>query len=265
MNRLSSITLHTSGDGRVSRRMSWGCLSPVCWTGLIALCLCMTAPATAKEPYVISYSPGAIIHARARARLEDVYRRAGLPVKFVAMPHKRSLHSADEGLVDGETARIFGTDKKYPNLRRVNVKLLDFFGAAYVREESPLRTFHDELLDTNRVAAILGVLWSENMLHGRKAEMVSDYRKLLGMLVEKRVDMVLGSVTSVEAVLNERPRAEHSIRRLEPLCFCQPLYHYVHKKNERIIPLLEKALRELWEEDHWNVGTGGCFPPSREN
>jgi len=234
------------------------------FTGFFLSFLCAASSCPARQPYRISYSPGAAIHALARDRVKDAYERAGLPVEFVPMPHKRSLHSANEGIVDGEVGRIAGVEKSFPDLRRVNVELINLTGAAYVLEESGVTRYRQELLDTVRVGAILGVQWSLNELDGRPAEMVSDYTKLLGMLAEKRVDMALGSTLSVEAALKEKRIRNTRIRRLKPLVFCQPLYHYVHKKNERLVPLLEKALRELWKEGRWSgsAETGNPAPGS---
>ena len=227
-------------------------LLPALFAATLLLCLCMETPCPAQQFYRVSYSPGAAIHALARERVKAVYERAGLSVEFVPMPHKRSLHSASEGLVDGEVGRIAGMEKRYPGLRRVNVKLIDMVGAAYVREESDITRYRQELLGTVRVGTIFGVQWSLNELNGRPAELVSDYDKLLGMLVEKRVDLALGSTLSVEAALKGNRSRNKRIRRLNPLVFCQPLYHYVHEKNEHLIPLLEKALRELQQEGRWD-------------
>ena len=222
--------------------------------------LCLATPCKAHKIYQISYSAGTAIHALARERVKTVYERAGLKAEFIPLPHKRSLLSANQGIMDAEVGRISGLEKRYPNLLRVNVKLLDLFGAAYVLDESPITIYRRELLDTVRTGAIFGVQWSLKELDGRDAEMTVDYDKLIGMLIDKRMDMALGTTFSVEAALKRKGYRDTRIRILEPLIFCEPLYHYVHKKHAHLIPLLEKTLRELWEEDHWgdNAETNDC-------
>ena len=228
------------------------------WRGLpliLAIWAFLACPATdcaAQTVYRISYASGAEIHTMARERVREVYERAGFAVEFVPMPQRRSIMSAAEGIVDGEAGRIAGMEERFPGLRRVNVKLVDLIGAAYVSQQSPITAYDKKLLDTYRVGVISGVQWSSRELSGRKADKVGEYRQLLGMLVEGRVDMVLGSVRSVEAVLNEKENRNRHVRRLEPLVFCAPLYHYVNERNAHIIPLLEKALRELWAEGRWD-------------
>ncbi|BDQ34594.1 ABC transporter substrate-binding protein [Pseudodesulfovibrio portus] len=185
--------------------------------------------------------------------MQSAYERAGLAVEFVPMPHKRSLQSADEGSVDGEVGRIEGIEKNYPDLVRVPVKVIDLLACAYVLDRSPIRRYSPNLLNELKVCAVFGVQWAKDLLNCRTAEMVSDYDKLMAMLVEKRVDMVLGSALSVEAVLSKKGDWNKHVRRLNPPASCQPLYHYVHKNNARLVPLLEKALRELWAEGRWNT------------
>lgn len=218
-----------------------------------ALVLSAAAPCPARETFRISYSPGAAIHVLARERLKEVYDRAGFDVEFVPMPHKRSIQCAADGVVDGETGRIKGLENRFPGLIRVDVKLVDLTGGAYVTGDSPITRYDTGLLDSVRVGAIKGVQWSERELADRRAEMVGEYTQLLGMLVEGRVDMVLGSTLSVEAALREDAAHDRPVRRLEPLVFCSALYHYVNEKNARIVPLLEKALRELWAEGRWDA------------
>ena len=83
-------------------------------------------------PYRIGYNPGALVSVEARRRLAVVYERAGLPVEFVPMPQKRSLYLAADGLLDGDSGRVAGLESHFPSMVRVNVKIMDFCGAAYV-------------------------------------------------------------------------------------------------------------------------------------
>ncbi|MBG0791286.1 MAG: hypothetical protein H0S80_12405 [Desulfovibrionaceae bacterium] len=258
MRQPSSTNRPPFPDGRANRRAAWRGLLLAPLAALVLL-LCTAAPCPAHETYHISFSPGAEIHILARERVRDMYQRAGMAVEFVPMPHKRSIQSAAEGTVDGEVGRIKGLEKRHPGLRRVDVKLIDLTGAAYVIEGSAIQHYDRKLLDTVRVGAVNGVQWALRELDGRPAEMVSDYTRLFGMLVENRVDMVLGSTLSTEAVLNKEGIRNRRIRKLTPLVYCAPLYHYVNEKHADIIPLLEQALRELWAEDHWG-GDGPCVP-----
>ncbi|EGB15813.1 hypothetical protein DND132_2610 [Pseudodesulfovibrio mercurii] len=226
----------------------------------LGLCLLWATPGPARGPYRIGYAPGAHIHVEAMERLKAVYGRAGLPVEFVPLPQKRSLVQAVDGVIDGDAGRIPDLDVQYPSLIRVDVKLLDLNGAAYVVGRQRLGDYRPELLDVLRVGAVRGVLWAERVMAGRRLEQVNNYETLFGMLLEGRIDMALASRSSAEVVFNGDRARYARIRRLDPVVYQVPFYHYVNMKNADIVPLLEKALRELRGRDYWHDGAAPDGP-----
>jgi polar amino acid transport system substrate-binding protein len=243
---MRTVLFHTPRLGSVAR---FAMLFAVC-----AVLLTSAKPGLAREPYRIGYAPGAQIHVESMRRLAVVYERAGLPVEFVPLPQKRSLYLAAEGSIDGDVGRISGLENHYPTMVRVDVKLMDFYGAAYVVKEAEIGQFCDELLDSKKVGALCGVVWAEKIMKGRCQEYVKTYEALFAMLLEGRIDIALSSRVSAVAVFSQDPRRYARIERLEPLVFQTPFYHYLHMKNADIVPQLEKALRELRAEDYWHDG-----------
>lgn len=206
----------------------------------------------AREPYRIGFALNARIHQEARARLEAAYERAGLPVEFVPLPQKRSLLLAVDGLLDGDAGRIPGLEVTYPSLVRVDAKLLDLTGAAYVVRGQNFGDYRVALLDSLRVGAVRGVLWAKKLMGNRHLEQVNNYETLFDMLLAGRIDMALGSRSSAEGVLRDDRARYDSIRMMVPPVYQTPFYHYVNRKNADIVPLLEKALRELHAEGCWH-------------
>ncbi|WP_461209967.1 substrate-binding periplasmic protein [Desulfocurvus sp. DL9XJH121] len=211
-----------------------------------------SAAAEAQRVYTVSYDPGARIHVLVRDRLMAVYGRVGLNVSFLPMPHKRSLHCANAGQVDGEAGRVSNICKAYPDLRRVDVPVARMVGVAYVLRGSGIGGYADHLLDSARVGCVQGVLWTEKLLAGRPATLVKDYEGLFDLLLRGRVDMVLGSRYSSRSVLSRLEQGAGDVRELRPVINDTYLYHYVHKKNAALIPLLERTLRQLWREGRWD-------------
>jgi len=213
--------------------------------------LLVTPACPGQRVYRIGYSPGAGIHEVARQRVKDVYERAGLAVEFVPLPHKRSLAQANEGTLDGEVGRIAGIEKDYPNLMRVNVRVLTLTGVAYVMESWGISRYDDLLLDKVRLGTILGVVWSKKKIGNRHCVFVNDYKTLFNMLLARRIDMALASSISAEAVFKSGLVDSGKIRKLDPPIHIAPLYHYVNVKNAGLVPLLEKTLRQLHAEQYW--------------
>lgn len=220
----------------------------------LAFCLLWAAPGAARGPYRIGYAPDARIHVEARDRLEAVYGRAGLPVEFVPLPQKRSLLLAADGAIDGDVGRIPGLEAEYPSLIRVDVKLLDLTGAAYVVRGQQLGDYRAELLDTLRVGAVRGVVWAEKIMGQRRLEQVNNYKTLFGMLLEGRIDVALASRASAEELLGCDRARYARVRMMDPAVYRVPFYHYVNERNADIVPRLEKALRELRRRDYWGEG-----------
>lgn len=218
----------------------------VVFSALIAL------PALAEEKtYTLSYSPGTSFHESVRDRIKVVYERAGIKAEFIPLPHNRSLTSANEGSVDGDVGRVPSVVEKYPNLRRVNVKLMDLNGAVYTKRED-IPAYDDALLSQYRVGYILGVQWAEKKMAGKEATVVQNYPALFELLLQDRVDIILTTEESAEPTIKSLAERAAPIRKLQPFAFTAPIHHYLNKKNEEIIPRLEKALTSLVEEGYWD-------------
>jgi polar amino acid transport system substrate-binding protein len=230
-------------------RAAGSVLFVVVWT---LSCLALAAPGTAREPYRIGYSPDARIHVEARNRLRAVYARAGLPVEFVPLPQKRSLVQAVDGVIDGDAGRIPGLEARFPSLVRVDVKLMDLVGAAYVVRGQEMGDYRPELLDTLRAGAVRGVLWAEKIMGKRRLEQVNNYETLFDMLLAGRIDVALASRVSAEYLFRRDSARYAGVRRLDPPAYKVPFYHYLNIKNADIVPVLEKVLRELRAEDYWH-------------
>ena len=203
------------------------------------------------KTYVISYSPGTLFHELVRDRTKALYEKAGLTAEFVALPHKRSLFSANEGTVDGDVGRVPSVQENYPNLRRVNVKLMDLNGVVYTTRDE-ITSYDDALLKQYRVGYIRGVQWTEKKMQGLEATKVDSYSILFTMLLQGRIDIILATEISANSAIRNLGEKVSIIRKLDPFIFSAPIYHYVNKKNEAIIPRLEKAVTALIEEGYWD-------------
>lgn len=201
--------------------------------------------------FAVSYSPGTQFHRLVQQRVKAIYKRAGIPVTFVQLPHKRSLHSANTGTVDAEAGRVPSVEARYPNLRRVNVKIMDLAGVAYVLKGSPIKTYTPTLLKEKKIGIVLGVQWATKRTTDIPVTAVSDYDHLFRILRTNRVDLVLATQASAEAVLKTMGDQRSLYRRLEPAIFSAPIYHYVNVKNSRLIPKLTKAAQDLIDENYW--------------
>lgn len=227
--------------------------------GLIFQFLLPHAGSAADKTYVLSYSPGTLIHQLIRDRAKEVYAEAGLNAEFVPLPHNRSLISANRGSVDGDVGRVPSVEEKYPNLVRVGEKLMDLEGAVYTLKPE-IRDYDDSLLTNYRVGYVLGVRWPQKKMAGLEATTAPNYEALFEMLLQGRIDIALATVASADYVINDLGHRGLAIRQLKPPIFSAPIYHYVHEKNRRIVPLLEQAVRNLNRDRTLEFYTGVQSP-----
>ncbi len=226
---------------------------------LIAVVVCVVALTTvvpinsvaADRIYEIGYSEGAPFHFLAIERLRLVYNRAGLEFRFIALPTKRSLVTANYGSIDGDAARVPSIARKYKNLRRVDVKLIDLRGVAYT-DRKDIKKYDEGLLAKYRIGYVLGVQWAEKKLKAYGSLAAPDHSRLFKMLKRDRFDIVFATEVSGDAVIREKGGDAYGIVKLQPPIFSTETYHYVHKKNASIIPKLEAALRSIRDEGIWS-------------
>ncbi len=199
--------------------------------------------------YIIGYNDGSPFAYLARDRLKLVYERAKLKVEFVSFPSRRSLENANNGNTDGDVARVLTIQKKYPNLRRVNVELIYLNGMAYSANPKILN-YEESLLGKYRIGSVGGVRWSEDKLKGYKSKTVNKNIQLLEMLLLDRIDIVFVTEASGDTIIRDRKEFS-SIRKLQPPVITLVTHHYVHKKNVEIIPILEEAIRSIRNDKIW--------------
>ncbi|NQZ79521.1 MAG: hypothetical protein HRT52_00755 [Colwellia sp.] len=203
-----------------------------------------------QKTYIIGYAQKSAFALDAIYRVKAMYERAGFSVDFKALPAKRALYSSNEGVVDGDVARIPSILLTYKNLRRINVVLSNLEGFAFTLNKT-LAEVDDNMLKRYRVGAIRGSLWSEARLKGIDATYVTNNEILFKRLLNGHFDIILLNRTSALALLKKFAGAVSNVRRLEPSLYSSVIHHYVHKKNEDIIPRLERALSELIKEHGW--------------
>jgi len=200
--------------------------------------------------YTLGFSPGSQYHAIVRDRMKLVYERAGLKAKFIGMPHKRSVSSANRGLIDGDVGRNPNVEKKFKNLLRIRPQVSESLGSAYTIS-SKITSYDLDQLKNYSVGYVSGVRWVLKRLEGVDAVTVKTYPQLAKMLLNGRIDIAVGTELSMDAAIKSLKEDTSLIHKLNPKANRSPTFHFVHKSNADIIPKLEKALKELIQEKGW--------------
>ncbi|MDM8550411.1 transporter substrate-binding domain-containing protein [Desulfobacterales bacterium HSG2] len=153
---------------------------------------------------------------------------------------------ANNGEFDGEGIRIREVQDIYPNLRRVPVVVLAMEAVVFTKDVIfEVRGW--ESLKPYTIGILRGSKFVELGTRGLKVEQVTSYRQVLLKLNSGRTDVAVMARTN--GMLEIGKLNMKGIRVLEPPLIRVNLYHYLHKKHERLIPKITQALREMVEKE----------------
>ena len=172
----------------------------------------------------------------------EAFSRLGITVKFIHLPNQRALINANEGIDDGNMARIEGLEKKYPNLVRVPEKIVDYDFVAYSLDPS-IKINGWESLKPYGVAFINGwQIFEKNVRGSRQVTRVRKASQLFELLKNRRVDIILFERWGG---LWWKQHENVDARLLYPPLATRPLYMYLNKSHVDLVPLVAQALAEM--------------------
>ena len=179
--------------------------------------------------------------------METAYKQLGIDMTTIVAPSRRALLLADSGQVDGDLFRIHSVAEEYPNLVQTPYPLLQ--GKLYAVVHDPgIRTLPKAKDAPLLVAVRRGIIISEITAKSLGMEPVpaEDYEQMRNMLEQKRVALAL--VADVEG-LSPLTRSDwkHLTALPEPVAEFQ-LYHYLHRRHEKLAQSLAEVLERLDRE-----------------
>jgi polar amino acid transport system substrate-binding protein len=175
--------------------------------------------------------------------IKEAFRRVGLTPKIAHLPSERALVNANEGIDDGNFARIAGLDKLYPNLVIVPENICKFDFVVFTRDPS-IRVVDWDDLKLYNVGIITGwKILEERVKQVRSLTRVKDTKALFQMLVSGRVDLIISDNLQGRYLIESQQLA--GITALEPFLATENMYLYLNRRHAALAPLLAKALREM--------------------
>ena len=177
--------------------------------------------------------------------LSEAYRRLGMSMTVVKVPGERSLFSADHGQVDGELYRKVGMEREYPNLRIVPVPLLNYEMVIFTLGTTFVVNGWDSLRPFT-IGFVKGIKIIEQNTQGMKLEPTATMKQAFLKMTLGRSDIVVANRNSGLAILKEMKLTE--VKVLEPPLATFPVFHYLHKKHEALIPKLTTVLQQMQKE-----------------
>ena len=181
--------------------------------------------------------------------LKEVFNDLGIDIKINHLLSKRSIQNADNGIDDGEFARIEGLSSEYKNLRLVAEPLVNFYFVAYSRDPDIIISDWESLSDYD-IAFINGwMILQNNVPLNANITKVKDADSLFKMLLNDRVDLILYSRLRGLSKIKKDSLADVFI--LDPPLAIRGMYLYMHSDHEDLIPDIASGLRAIKESGRY--------------
>lgn len=182
--------------------------------------------------------------------MTEAFRRLRINLKIVKLPSERALVNANNGVDDGNFARVEGMEKLYPNLIRVSEDITSFEFVAFSKKAS-FSTTSWETLKPYHVGIITGwKILESNILGGKSLTKVKDENILFPLLTNDKVDLVVYDRLQGKVFLQQY--AADDIKALKPPLAVKKMYPYLHKRHADLVPRLEQTLRGMKHDGSFN-------------
>lgn len=182
-------------------------------------------------------------HAIAKHILIEAYKHIGYQISFDDLPGKRALEWANNGLTDGDVARIEGTEKKFINLIPIKIPIIHFKGVVFTKNiKRNIVQWSD--LKGLRIGVVRGIRYSTIGTEGMEPFFANNMTHLFSILNKGRIEVAV-AVLDAGIIEIERNYKDSGIHVIGSPLFSSPLYHFVHKKNNHLVAPLEKILLEM--------------------
>ena len=173
--------------------------------------------------------------------LEEIYSNAGIKASFLIYPSERAVKLANSGVVQALDLRVKSVSGS-KELLPVDVPIHYMSIKAYGIEDNATPSFN---IRRAKLVGVLGMQYFKTSHQYRGIELVESIDKAVQLVIKGRADAVIVP-RYVYAMLKQRyPQLTPLTAELDRV----PLYHYVHRSQYKIIPVLENSVVEVTQRN----------------
>jgi len=177
------------------------------------------------------------------AILKKAYSKLGIEIITREYPAKRALVQSSSGRTDGEVQRIAAVADGYPTLKRVPFHIDSIEGHAFTCGDSVEIKGWRSLRELNvgiRIGSRFAEIPTQDMPHVVRKPYYDD---VFDMLVAGEIDVVIATINELKP--QKKRRNMGCLKMNEPALSHLPMFHFLHEKNEIIVPAITKTLQNM--------------------
>ncbi|MDC7220937.1 MAG: transporter substrate-binding domain-containing protein [Spirochaetales bacterium] len=183
--------------------------------------------------------------------LTEAYAQLGIEIEVRELPPKRATAETETGVIDGELFRGNIDPQVLPNHLRVPVVLAYGKTTAFTLDENIVINGW-ESLESYTLGSQIGFIKAEQSPVADRIYFVKSAEQLFLKLISGRCDIVILPFDTGAYTLNSLKREGshgqeelNQIQALEPPLEQGPLYHYLNKGHQDLIPQITAVLKEM--------------------
>lgn len=167
------------------------------------------------------------------------YKEIGINVELIDFNRDSALVAANEGVLDGQLAKIPGLSDTYKNLLRLDTPLLDFkLNLISFCNNCTLSDMHSLVIHSTYPAP---AKYLESNPYSGQLYKVKSVSTLLNLLMQKQVSAALVIGFYLDPYMQKLQDAGIKITTLHS----QHVYHYLHKKHKHLAPAISATLKQF--------------------
>ena len=190
-----------------------------------------------------------ILYEEAKPLMEELFKRNGYELIYQTPPPKRGLINANKGVDDGDGPRVKAVGKKFTNLRRVDIPILEISIHAHFKDKGIQINKWEDIKPYNVGVRTGTVIQVNNVkkINPKEVTYVPTNEKLFELLDQGKVDVVIA----------ERVMARGMKQKLKLIDIAQSpsllrknMYLFFNKKHTNKVKDFEKTLQKMKEEGY---------------
>ena len=194
------------------------------------------------ESYTFSGGKNNLVHTIAAEVLVKAYKKANIEINPLFLTLQESLQRSNSGETDGELARINAIPRFSPNLNKVPVSITSVEAVAFSKNTSLFINDWSDLRG-HKLTIVKGAKFIETETKDLKRNLVATFEDALHLLQSDKTEIiVIPKLASINLIYQNK---YHDIKPISNSLKRLKLYHFVHKKNLHLIPVITPILQAM--------------------